>query len=194
MIRHVTDYVTDHVVSENFHPLFFTITLYRTIDAMDNAANNFGSQSNAPNDPSGGDDRHGWTSNAGNASGKGKGKKRATVADMDTMAEEEADAGRRELMQHRDEALMCVQADIAAAEERIRMEELNCTRDMEWLFMLQALDPDDPEFEKAFEPAHPAIKFDWSESGSGPVGDEDDPVLEEPSERDPNELREGVSQ
>jgi hypothetical protein len=154
MIWHVTDYVTDHAISENFHPLFFTTTIYCT-DAMDNDANNLRSENNTPNDPSGGDNGHGRRSNTGNAGGKGKGKKRATTADMDTMAEEEeADAHHRELMQCCDEALTRVQADIAAAKEQIRMEELNRTRDTERLFMLQALDPEDPEFERMFEQCH----------------------------------------
>ncbi|KAJ7849454.1 hypothetical protein B0H13DRAFT_2361207 [Mycena leptocephala] len=150
--------------------------------------------SNTPNNPSGGDDGRRRRSNTGNAGGKGKGKKRATTAEMDAMAEEEAEARQKELMQRHDEALMCVQADITAANEQIRMEELNRAHDTERLFMLQALDPEDPEFEKMFEQEHPAIEFNRSESGSGLVGNEDDPVSEEPSERDLNEPCESASQ
>jgi hypothetical protein len=194
LIRHVTDYVSDYVVSENFHSSPLTIILYRPVDTMDNNAANLGSNNNGPNEPSGGDGGHGRKDDARKAGGKGKGKRCANTAELKEIEQEEVDRRQKELLQRRDEALTHLQADIAASEERIRMEESICARDKERLFMLQSLDVDDPAFEETFEPVMLVIEFNRSDTGDGPVGDENDPVSEEDSEKDPNETRKGASQ
>jgi hypothetical protein len=160
---------------------------------MNNNATNLGTNNDGLNEPSGGDGGRGGRGDAGNTGGKGKGKRRVNTAELEEMEEEEVERRRQEMLQHRDEALTRLQADITASEERIRHEEALRARDEERLFQLQSMDLDDPALEEALEPAVPDIEFNRSETGDGPVGDENDPVSEE-SERDPNETREGVSQ
>jgi hypothetical protein len=96
------------------------------------------------------------------------------------------------MLQRREEAFAKLEADINADAETIQAAERHRTVLEERLLRLRSLPEDDlTVFDEVVKPIYPPIEFVWSESRSGPAGDENDPVSEALSSRDPNE---GASQ
>jgi hypothetical protein len=96
------------------------------------------------------------------------------------------------MLQRCEEAFAKLEVDIDADAEIIWAAGRHRTVLRESLMCLQLVPEDDlTGFDEVVEPLYPPIEFVRSESGSGPAGDENEPVSEAPSPRDPNE---GVSQ
>lgn len=185
--RHVIDYVTDHVVSENFTSLFSTITTYRFTNDMGSTPTNLGTQGNAGDENKEPNDERNRQKDARQARGKDKGKRKANAAELEEVeGEEEVEQRQKAMLQRCKEAFAKLEADINADMETIQAVERHRTALEECLIRLRLL-PDD----EVVEPMYPPIEFVQSETGSRPVRNENDPVSEAPSPRDPNE---GVSQ
>jgi hypothetical protein len=129
----------------------------------------------------------------GNPGGPGKvdkGKKRARTAELEAMEREEADQRRKAAEQRRNEAVERTQAAFDAAETVARDAREAANAYAAALAELQALDVMDERFTRP-RSAGPDNGFDRqfderSDTPTGPVGNEDEAVSEEPSERDPN--------
>jgi hypothetical protein len=102
------------------------------------------------------------------------------------------------LEQRQEEVMGRMAANLAAEREKIRSSEVLATEMAQVLSEMEELDAADPRFAWGISPE--LVHFHQSLTASGPVGDKDDPVSEDPSERDPkavyseDEERESASQ
>jgi hypothetical protein len=159
---------------------------------MDSAPNNLGTQGNAGNENEQPNDERNGQENAGQAGGKEKGKRKVSAAELEEDEEEEVERRQKAMFQRREEAFAKLEADIDADVEIIWAAERHRTALKERLMRLRLVPEDDlTGFDEVVEPLYPPIEFVRSESRSGPAGDENEPVSEAPSPRDPNE---GASQ
>jgi hypothetical protein len=153
---------------------------------------NLGTQGNAGDENEQPNNKHNRQKDAGQAKGKDKGKRKVSAAELEEDEEEEVEQHRKAMLQRREEDFAKLEADINADAETIWAAERHRAALEERLMRLRSL-PDDnlTMFDEVVEPMYPPIKFVWSESRSGLAGDENEPVSEAPSPRDPNE---GASQ
>jgi hypothetical protein len=117
-----------------------------------------------------------------------------------TEAQEETEERKREerecktLEQRREEMM----SRVAAENERIRESQTVAAGLAQALSEIEELDAAHPRFARVFTPE--PVDCHQSLTTLGPVGDEDDPVSEDPSEKDPkavyleDEERKGASQ
>jgi hypothetical protein len=165
---------------------------YRFVVDMDSAPNNLSTQGNAGDENEQPNDERNGQENAGQAGGKEKGKRKVNTAELEEEEEEEVERRQKAMLQRHEEAFAKLEADIDADGEVIRAAERHHATLKERLMHLRLVPEDDlTGFDEVVEPLYPPIEFVRSESGSGPAGDENKPVSEAPSPRDPNE---GASQ
>jgi hypothetical protein len=102
------------------------------------------------------------------------------------------------LEQHWEEVMSWLVADLAAEQEKIWDAQTAAASLAQTLSELQELDAVDPCFVHLVSPG--PVKYHRSPTASGPVRDEDEPVSEDPSKKDPkavnseDEDQEGASQ
>jgi hypothetical protein len=179
----------------------FIFSLATTISpdtTMDAAATNLGSHGNDGNGGNGGDERRPGEEGAGGGGRKDKGKGKMTKAQEEEEELENEERERKALEQRREEVMSRVAANLAAEKEKIRSAEVLAAELAQALSEMEALDAAHPRFARPMTPD--PVDTNRSPTPSGPVGDENDPVSEDPSERDPgaiyeeDEHREGASQ
>jgi tetratricopeptide (TPR) repeat protein len=121
-----------------------------------------------------------------------------TQAQEEDKEREREERARKALEQRCEEVLSRVAANLAAEKEKIRTAEVLAAELAQALSEMEALDAADPCFAQAL--TLDPVDTNRSPTPLGPVGDEDDPVSEDPSERDPkavyteDENREGALQ
>jgi hypothetical protein len=173
--------------------ILFLATTISPDDKMDATPTNIGSNTNDAGKGNGGDERRPGDKGARGSGGKDKGKGKMTKAQ-----EEEEEHARKALEQRCEEVMSRVAANLAAEKEKIRSAKILATELVQALSEMEALDAAHPRFARELTPD--PVDTNRSPTPSGPVGDEDDPVSEDPSERDlkavyeEDENREGASQ
>jgi hypothetical protein len=178
--------------------IFLLATTTSPDDNMDAAPANLGSNANNAGNGNGGDERRPGEEGAGGSGGKDKGKGKMTEAQEEDEEREREERARKALEQRREEVMSRLAADLAAEQENIRDPQMAAASLVQTLSELQELDAADPQFIHLVSPG--PVNYHRSPTASGPVGDEDEPVSENPSERDPkavyseDENREGASQ
>jgi hypothetical protein len=165
---------------------------------MDAAPANLGSNANDTSEGNGGDERRPGEDGAGGSGGKDKGKGKMTQAQEEEEERKNEERARKALEQRREEVMSRVAAKLAAEKEKIRSAEVLAAELAQALSEMEALDAAHLCFARELTPD--PVDTHRSLTPSGPVGDEDDPVSEDPSERDPGAVyeedkhREGASQ
>jgi hypothetical protein len=121
-----------------------------------------------------------------------------TQAQEEDEERENEERERKALEQRREEVMSRVESALAAENETVRNSQANIANLTQALSEMQELDAAHPRFARLMTPD--PVDTNRSPTPSGPVGDENDPVSEDPSERDPgavyeeDENREGASQ
>jgi hypothetical protein len=111
---------------------------------------------------------------------------------------EREDRARKALEQCREEVMSRVASALAAENETVRNAQAAIANLTQALSEMQELDAAHPRFARGITPD--PVDTHRPPTASGPVGDEDEPVSEDPSERDPraiyseDENREGALQ
>jgi hypothetical protein len=186
----------DHAISENF--ILLLATTISSDDKMDAAPTNLGTNANNAGDGNGGDERRPGEEGAGGSGRKDKGKGKMTEAQEEEEERENEERERKALEQRREEVMSRVAANLAAEKEKIRSAEVLAAELAQALSEMEALDAAHPRFARELTPD--PVDTHRSPTPSGPVGDEEDPVSEDSSERDrmavysEDENREGASQ
>jgi hypothetical protein len=179
----------------------FTLLLATTIspdDKMDAAPANLGTNANNAGDGNGGDERQPGAEGAGGSGGKDKGKGKMMQAQEEEEERENEERARKALEQRCEEVMSQVAANLAAEKEKIRSTEVLAAELAQALSKMEALNAAHPRFARELTPD--PVDTHRSPTPSGPVGDEEDPVSEDPSERDrmaiysEDENREGALQ
>jgi hypothetical protein len=186
----------DHAVSEIF--ILLLATTISPDDNMDAAPANLGSNANDAGEGNSGNERWPGEDGARGSGGKDKGKGKMTEAQEEDEEREREERARKALEQRREEVMSWVEAALAAETETVRNLQVAIANLTQALSEMRELDAAHPRFARAL--TLDPVDTNRSPTPSGPVGDEDDPVSEESSERDPKEVysedenREGASQ
>jgi hypothetical protein len=121
-----------------------------------------------------------------------------TQAQEEDEEREREERERKALEQRREEVMSWVEAALAAETETVRNSQAAIANLTQALSEMRELDAAHPRFARPLTPD--PVDTNWSPTPLGPAGDEDDPVSEDPSERDPgavyeeDEHQEGASQ
>jgi seryl-tRNA synthetase len=173
--------------------IFLLATTTSPDDNMD-----LGSNANNTGEGNGGDERRPSEEGAGGSRGKDKGKGKMTEAQEEDEERECEERARKVLEQRREEIMSQVASALAAENKTVRNAQAAIANLTQALSEMQQLDAAHPRF--ARELTLDLVNTNRSLTPSGPVGDEDDSVSEDPSERDPmtvyseDENQEGASQ
>jgi hypothetical protein len=162
--------------------IFLLATTISPDDKMDAAPANLGSNANNAGEGNGGDERRPSEEGAGGSRGKDKGKGKMTEAQEEEEEREREERACKALEQRCEEVMSQVAANLTAEKEKIRSAEVLAAELAQALSEMEALDATHPRF--AWELTPDPVDTNRSPTPSGPVGDEDDPVSEDPSERD----------
>jgi hypothetical protein len=145
---------------------------------MDSTPSNLSTQGNTGDENEQPNDERNGQENAGQAGGKDKGKRKASVAELEEDEEEEVERRRKAMFQQREEAFVKLEADINADAETIWAAERHRAALEERLIRLWLLPEDNlTAFDEVVEPLYPPIEFVRSESGSRLAGDKNELVL-----------------
>jgi hypothetical protein len=170
----------------------FIFLLTTTTSSDETTATNLRSHGNNDNGGNGGEERRPREEGPGGSGRKNKGKGKMTEE------HEWEERDRKALEQHREEVMGRVAAALAAENETVQNAQAAIANLTQVLSEMEDLDTAHPRFAQAIIPE--PFDFHQSPTTSGPVGDEDDPVSEDLSERDPeavyseDEGRQGASQ
>jgi hypothetical protein len=178
--------------------IFLLATTTSPDNKMDAAPTNIGSNTNNTGEGNGGDERRPSEEGAGGSGGKDKGKGKMTEAQEEDKERECEERARKVLEQRCEEIMGRVASALAAENEMVRNVQAAIANLTQALSEMQQLDAAYPRF--ARELTLDPVDTNRSPTPLGPVGDEDDSVSEDPSERDPmtvyseDENREGALQ
>jgi hypothetical protein len=172
-----------------FFFLLATITSPNTI--MDPTNTNLGNQGGAGDDQGGNNERRAGEGDAGSSGGKGKGKGRACTEDLVQFDTEEAALELLAATQRRSKKIARLRAALQAQEEMGCNAQLSVAEFAAALADMESADVSDPQFARDTSPGPTTFYrqfHDRSATPAGPVGNEDEPVSEEDSDRDPNTM------
>jgi hypothetical protein len=178
--------------------MFLLATTTSSDDNMDAAPANLGSNANNDGEGDGGDERRPGEEGAGGSGGKDKGKGKMTEAQEEDEERECEEQARKALEQCREEVMSRVESALAAENETVRNAQAAIANLTQVLSEMRELDAAHPRFAREITPE--PVDTHRSLTPSGPVRDKEDPVSEDPSERDrmavysEDEDRQGASQ
>jgi hypothetical protein len=166
-------------------------------DKMDAAPTNLGTNANNAGDGNGGDERRPGEEGARGSGRKDKGKGKMMEAQEEEEERKNEERERKALEQRCEEVMSRVESALAAENETVRNSQANIANLTQALSEMQELDAAHLRFARPLTPD--PVDTNRSPTPSGPVGDKNDPVSEDSSERDPgaeyeeDKHREGAS-